>query len=178
VIVSTLWGIKVACLALVSLAAMVWDVRTRRLPNVLTLGSAAAGVAFATIESGGSGTAWSIVGWFAGIALFLPLFALGGLGGGDVKLLAAFGAWLGPVGALWTAFAAALFGGVIALGVAVSTGYLGEAFRNLLGAIRFWVVVGPGAVPGMTLEDTRGPRLAYAIPIVIGGFVALWMTGR
>jgi prepilin peptidase CpaA len=175
---ASLWGVKVGLLVVIGVAAVVWDIRTRRLPNVLTFGAAAVGVAFAAFESGGGGATWSLVGWLTGIGLFLPMFVLGGLGGGDVKLLGAYGAWLGPVGAIWTGFAAALFGGVFALGVALMTGYIGEAFRNLSGAIRFWITVGPGAVPGMTLDDTKGPRLAYAVPIVMGGLVAAWMTGR
>ena len=50
-----------------------------------------------------------------GLLLFLPLFALRAMGGGDVKLLAAFGAWLGPVLVFWVAVYGAIAGGVLAL---------------------------------------------------------------
>jgi prepilin peptidase CpaA len=160
----------------IGVTAAIWDVRTRRIPNVVTLGAAAAGVLYAAVADGGGGLLWSLAGWATGLVLFLPLFALGGLGGGDVKLLAAFGAWLGPVGALWAGFSAALVGGAAALVVAAASGYAAQAFRNVVGALHFWAAVGPSPVPGMTLRDAPGPRLAYAIPIAIGAVVSLWLT--
>ena len=49
------------------------------------------------------GLGLSLGGWLVGCALFLPWFLLRGMGAGDVKLLAALGAWLGPRDALWIA---------------------------------------------------------------------------
>ena len=43
-----------------------------------------------------SGLGWSLVGTIVGLALLLPLYAIGGMGAGDVKLLAGVGAWVGP----------------------------------------------------------------------------------
>ena len=77
-----------------------WDLRTRRIPQVLTLGGAIAGFAFHAATGGWQGGLGSLAGWFIGIAIFLAPFALGGLGAGDVKLLGALGAWLGP--ATWS----------------------------------------------------------------------------
>ena len=67
------------------------------------------------------GAAWAFAaaGWATGLALFVPLYALGGMGAGDVKLLGAIGAWLGPMGAVWTGLYGAIAGGVLALAVAV-----------------------------------------------------------
>jgi prepilin peptidase CpaA len=109
------------------------------------------------------------------LVLFLPLFALGGMGAGDVKLLAAFGAWLGPMGALWTALWASLAGGVFALVVAAWRGYLADALRNVVVIVGVWRAAGPSQVPGLTLADAGGPRLAYAVPIGVGAVVALWL---
>src|SRR5438045_5670218 len=155
-------------LAALAIVAAIGDVRTGRVPNRLTLGAAAAGVLFAAARGGGSGIAASVSGFAVGLALFLPLFALGGMGGGDVKLLAAFGAWLGPSGALWAGLWASLVGGVFAIVVAESRGYLVEAFRNIGALAAVWRTVGPTPVPGLMLTDARGPRLAYAVPIGIG----------
>jgi prepilin peptidase CpaA len=157
----------------VALAASAWDVRTRRIPNALVFGAAIAGVLWAVAE-GPAAMLSSVLGWLVGLAVFFPLFALGGLGAGDVKLLAAFGAWLGPAGAIAAALWAALIGGVMATGVAAARGYLRQALRNLGAAIGLWLVVGPSTVPGMTLRDNDGPRLAYALPIGLGALVALW----
>jgi prepilin peptidase CpaA len=107
--------------------------------------------------------------------MFLPLFLVGGMGAGDVKLLAAFGAWLGPTGTLWAVLWTALAGGVLALVVGAAHGYLREAFRNLGAMLFLWRTVGPSPIPGMTLGDARGPRLAYAVPISAGAVLALWL---
>jgi prepilin peptidase CpaA len=156
-------------------AASCWhDLRTRRLPNVLTLGAAGLAVPYAIWSSGPSGAATAVLGWAAGLALFLPLFALGGLGAGDVKLLAAYGAWLGPSGALWTALYAAMAGGVLALVVALFTGYLGRALRNVSFIVTMWRTVGLRPVAGLTLDSARGPRLPYAVAIVAGALIVAW----
>src|SRR5262249_48813434 len=112
-------------------AAVGWDLATRRVPNVLTFGAAGLAFAVSAAQAGLGGLAWSVLGWLAGVGLFLPLFAIGGLGAGDVKLLAAFGACLGPRGAFFAAIWAALTGGVLAVIVAASKGYLGRALGNL-----------------------------------------------
>jgi prepilin peptidase CpaA len=158
-----------------AVAAAASDLRFRRVPNALTLGAAALGILVSGLAGGLHGVSQSLLGWVVGLALFLPLFVVGGLGAGDVKLLAAFGAWLGPTGALWAAFWAALVGGVLALAVAAAHGYLSQAFRNLAALARTWRVLGPTPIPGLTLQDARGPRLAYAVPVSAGALLALWL---
>ena len=73
-----------------------WDLATRRIPNVLTFGAALAGFFVHGYIAGWSGAESSLAGWAVGVLFFFPMFALGGMGAGDVKLLAAVGAWLGP----------------------------------------------------------------------------------
>ena len=80
----------------ISLVACVTDVRSRRIPNVLTFGAAIAALGYHSIAGGWDGAQNAMFGWVVGTALFLPFFLLGGMGAGDVKLVAALGAWLGP----------------------------------------------------------------------------------
>src|SRR5262245_8754207 len=94
-----------------------WDLRARRLPNVLTFGSALAALAVHSLDGGLPAAGLSVAGCLTGILLFLPWFLAGGMGGGDVKLLGAFGAWLGPQQTLWAGLFAMLAGGVLAAGV-------------------------------------------------------------
>src|ERR1700741_2213685 len=95
--------------------ACAWDLRTHRIPQVLTLGGALTGILFHLITGGWTAGGLSVVGWIVGIAIFFVPFALGGLGGGDVKLLGALGAWLGPTATFWLALYAGVGGLVLAV---------------------------------------------------------------
>ena len=59
--------------------------------------------------------------------------------------------------------------------VALWHGYLGQAVRNVSSMLLFWCLVGPRPVPSVTLEDSRAPRLAYAIPIFLGTVMTVWL---
>ena len=159
---------------LIGVAACAADIRTRRIPNVLTLGAAFAGMAFHAFTSGVDGALIAGGGWGVGVLLFLPFFALGGMGGGDVKLLAALGAWLGPRETMWLAVYAGIAGGVLGVVVAVARGYLRTAVSNVAMMFGYWSQVGMKPVPGLTLECAGAPRLAYAIPILVGTVATLW----
>ena len=165
---------QVAAIALAVVAA-VWDLRTRRIPNVLTFGGALVAVFAHAYDGGATGAGWSVLGWLVGVAFFLPFFALGGMGAGDVKLLAALGAWLGPGAAVWVALFSLIAGGAIGLVVALGYGYLTQALANILWMFRFWRSEGPRPVPEVTLATHRGPRLAYAVPVFAGLMVTLWL---
>ena len=151
------------------------DMRTSRIPNLLTFGAAAAALAYLFLSHGWSVLAEAGEGWAVGVLLFAPLFALGGLGAGDVKLLGAMGAWLGPQEVLWVALYASMAGGVLALVVALATGYLRQAVTNLRTLVTYWQVVGIRPLPELTLKSGHAPRLPYAVPIMAGLLVMLWL---
>ena len=153
--------------------ACVTDLRTRRIPNVLTGSAAIAAVLFHFATGGWQAAAWSLLGLCVGALLFLPMFALRGMGAGDVKLLAAVGAWLGPGQVATAALATSIAGGVLALAVAFAYGYLRKALTNIYLLLSHWRVMGVQPLPEVTLEQSRGPRLAYAVPIAIGTVVTL-----
>ncbi|MGH9387178.1 MAG: A24 family peptidase [Vicinamibacterales bacterium] len=151
------------------------DVRTRRIPNALTLGGALAALAYFVYTSGVSGLGQSAAGWATGVGLFLPIFLLGGMGAGDVKLLGAVGAWLGPREALMCALYSILAGGILALIVAIRHRYFKQALRNVWGLIGFWRAAGIQPAPGMTLDDAKGPRLSYGAAILSGTVAAVFV---
>ena len=91
-----------------------------------------------------------------------------------MKLLAAFGAWLGPAGALWAALYAAIIGGALAVPVALWHGYLAKALRNVWFMLTFWRTAGLQPVPNLTLGTSSGPKMAYSVPIVAGALCSLW----
>ena len=162
-------ALGVACLA------VGWDVATRRIPNALTFGAAVAALLTHRYLGGWGAMGLSVAGWLVGVAFFLPFFVLGGMGAGDVKLLGALGAWVGPAAVVWVALFACIAGGVIALIVAMFAGYLTRAFSNLWFLLMYWRIEGPRPVPELTLTTHKGPRLAYAVPVLAGLVLTLWL---
>jgi prepilin peptidase CpaA len=167
-------AVQIAALCLAT-TACVWDVRTRRIPQLLTLGGALAGVMFHVTAAGWPAGVASLSGWAVGLLLFLLPFALGGLGAGDVKLLGALGAWLGVVNVLWLALYTGVAGGVLALVVALYRSYLPHAARNIYLLLMHWRLNGLRPLDEVTLDHGRGPRLAYAVPILAGTVATLWL---
>ena len=169
------FDIRSIAVVAVALGGCAWDLRTRRLPNALTGGAAAAALLFAVSVDGISGLGWSAAGGATAVALFFPFFALGGMGAGDVKLLGALGAWLGALDALYLALVTSLAGGVIAVGVMLWHRRGRQTLSNLWLLLTFWRTAGLRPVPELTLQNARGPKLAYAVPIAVGAIATLWL---
>ncbi len=158
-----------ALVALVAgaIVATVTDLRTRRIPNALTASMAALGVGFAATGISGMSIGASLVGLALGLALMLPGHFLGATGAGDVKLMGAVGAVVGP-GIVVSAFLfTAIAGGVLAVAVAVQ--------RQRLAA----TIAGTGrliAAPAEAHQDIRtatpARRFAYGPAIAIGSVLA------
>ena len=162
-------GLTIAAIACVT------DLRSRRIPNVLTFGAAFAGLVYQLATGGIDGLGQGALGWLVGVVAFILPFALGGLGGGDVKLLGALGAWLGPSEAVWLALYTGAAGGAMAVVVSLANGYLGTAMQNIKLLMCHWQVAGIGALPEITLEHSGGPKLAYALPILTGLVATIWL---
>ena len=158
-----------------AIAACVTDLKARRIPNALTLGSAGAALVYYGVTNGLTGVGFAGAGWVVGTLLFLPLFVLRGIGGGDVKLLAAFGAWLGPGLVIWVALWGAVAGGVLALAISAWHGYTQQAFRNVWGLLSYWRVMGVRPHPGIALDRSTAPRVPYALPMAAGLGLTLWL---
>jgi prepilin peptidase CpaA len=107
------------------------DLRSRRIPNVLTVPAAAIGLGMNGVLAGPDGLLTSLGGWALGVAILLPLFALRGMGAGDVKLIAALGALKGPEFVFFTCLWAGVAGGVMAVAGLVRSGTLSLALANL-----------------------------------------------
>ena len=155
--------------------ACISDVRTRRIPNLLTFPAAGLALVFHLATGGWSAAGTSVGGWVLGGALFFPMFALRGMGAGDVKLLAAVGAWVGPGQVVLVALVTSIVGGAIGVVLALGHGYLRSAVANLWMLLMHWRVMGVRPLPAVTLDRSAGPRLVYAVPIAIGTVVTLWM---
>jgi prepilin peptidase CpaA len=102
---------------LVGLAATIDDLARRQIANWIPAAALAGGLGWHIGQSGWRGGLYALGGAAAGFAVFLIFYLLGGMGGGDIKLMAGFGALLGVQQMLWASFYTALVGGLIALGV-------------------------------------------------------------
>lgn len=119
------WGYAV--LALVMVMAIESDMRTRRIPNVLVVFALSAGLLLNTLGPangregllshfpGALGISQALLGGLVGLAVFLPLYLLRATGAGDVKLMAALGAFVGPVDVVSLALSVLVAGGALAV---------------------------------------------------------------
>ncbi len=122
--------IRLALLALVITAA-VYDWRWRRIPNWLVSAGAVAAFALHVWLGGLEGLKTAASGFSVALAVYVPLFAIRSVGGGDVKLMAAVGAFLGAVDWLLLFLISSLLGGVMALALVIWKGKLGATLRNV-----------------------------------------------
>jgi len=117
----------VAILAgVVGVAACIDDLWRRRISNWIPCSAFAGGVILQTVQHGLRGAGSALAGALAGGCVFLAFYLLGGMGGGDVKLMAGFGALLGVKQLLHAALWTAGCGGLMALAVVAA-----RAIRNL-----------------------------------------------
>ena len=145
--------------ALLALACF-FDVRARRIPNVLVRTLAATGLAYALVHGPGTrGAVRALLSAILGLALWLPFSLSGKLGTGDVKLFAAASAWLEPGTCLRAALFAALLGGVLAIV---------WVMRQRIGAGR--AEIGGGS------DRQRGRvALPYGVAMAAGVAIVVWM---
>jgi prepilin peptidase CpaA len=156
-----------AAVALGVLVATVIDIRTRRIPNALTATMAGIGVGLAAVGISGISLGASMAGFVVGMALMMPGHMLGATGAGDVKLMAAVGAIIGP-GLTVTAFLfTALAGGVLAVIVAARRRRLAATFA---GTGR--LIASPTDAPREIRSAAPGSRFAYGPAIAIGSVLA------
>jgi prepilin peptidase CpaA len=152
-----------------------WDLATRRIPNWLTFPIMAAGLVWNSYAAGWHGLWVSAAGLALGAGILLPFFLMGGTGAGDVKMLAAAGAIVGSWGLLRIFIYFGLFGGLLALAVAITAGRFGAVIKNtgylasLLGKAR-WREAGE--------MKSAAPALPYGAVIAAGCLLFVWSGTR
>ncbi|SRR5258706_11647620 len=155
----------VAC---VGLAAAI-DVRQRRIPNWLSLSGLLCGICLKSIFEGKEGFILSLLGIGTGFFLLFFGYLLGGIGAGDVKLLAAVGAFLGPKLVFCAFIWMALSGGVLALLFVAWKGAFRQTLVNLISLFQGWVY---GTGSSIDLKNPSLLKLPRALSIALGAIVA------
>jgi prepilin peptidase CpaA len=112
-----LMSAQIVLAVFVGLAASIEDLQRRNISNWIPISALLAGLIWHASQQGWRGIPTALAGAAAGFAVFLVFWLLGGMGGGDVKLMAGFGALLGVTRLLEAAYMAALIGAVMAVAV-------------------------------------------------------------
>jgi prepilin peptidase CpaA len=169
-------------LAVVALVAAVYDVRFRRIPNWLTLSGVLMGIglnSFLNVKGLNwySGLNWrtSLMGLGLAFLIYFPLYLLRGMGAGDVKLMAAVGAIVGPANWFGIFILSNILGGLAAVVLLLTKGRLIRTFSNLGYMLNEMAHLRP---PYMRKEelDVRSPRavtMPHGLAIAIGSLAFL-----
>jgi prepilin peptidase CpaA len=144
------------------------DVRGGRIPNRLTYGALLTGVVARFFLSGWRGAVEGLLGALICGGVFLLFFVVGGMGAGDVKLMAAIGCWAGVREGLITLLATAIAGGLLAVGYMVFYRRASRTVRNLGSLFRFHLASGLQSHPEINLKSSEAIKIPYAVAIAIG----------
>jgi prepilin peptidase CpaA len=161
-----------ALLCAILAVAVYSDIRAHRISNTLSLLGLVAGLTLQFLGHGLQGVASGLLGAGVGLGCFIPFYLLRAMGAGDVKLLAAVGAILGPQGAFFAALFSLLAGGLGASGYVL--------WRGLRASVSSFVHEGfaaAGASALIAAQLARRDRLPFALPIAVGGIAACWYLG-
>jgi prepilin peptidase CpaA len=139
------------------------DLRTRRVPNPLTMGLAAIGVVYAACGIGGLSLGASLAGLALGLALMLPGHLIGATGAGDVKLFAAAGAYVGPAHIVTAFIYTALAGG----GIAIVISLWRRRLQQTVGGTALLIATVGANAPAIE-SPLEHNRFAYAPAIAVG----------
>jgi prepilin peptidase CpaA len=167
-------------LAATVLIAAATDLRKREIPNWLTFGAILAGLILHPVLSGWAGLRLSLVGFLIAALIFLPLFVLRFLGGGDVKLMGAIGAIAGQHNLLVIFILDALFAGIAAIILIIVRRRVKQTLRNIAQGFRS---LGKGRAPHadnpeMEAGSEQSLGMPRGVTIALATLVALFFGIR
>ena len=170
------WNVWLVTVVLI--VAAVIDGFELKVPNWVTFPFLIGGWIYSTAAFGWEGLGWSLVGMVIGLGLLLPLYAIGGMGAGDVKLLAGVGAWIYGTHTAYAFAISAIVGAVLAIGMVLCRkAWKKHAAQFLVILNEILVIRNPEQLSAIAAE--RKPTmllLPYGIPIAIGTIAYfVWM---
>lgn len=150
------------------LAAAISDLRSRRIPNLLTGPAMLVGLLLHVAAGGWKEGGTSLVALLLCGAIFLVFHLAGGMGGGDVKLIAAEACLLGLSSAGSLLLNTVLCGGLLGLMLAIRRGQLRQTVTNVLVLTSHHSKNGLQPHPDLNVQNPRALRLPYALAIAAG----------
>ncbi len=169
------WELSLTVMVPAAVLASWHDYRYRRIPNWLNAAIAGGGLAAQGLFNGWGGVQSGLMGMLVGFGILILLWATHVMGAGDVKFMAALGAWLGPELAFESLLAGGIAGGVLALGIIaykrswqVSAANLGVTMSKFGSARTAFSDFGSARKLAQ-----GGVALPYAIPLAIGMLIVV-----
>jgi len=169
--------LTIVLLTYVSAVAVI-DLRSRRIPNGLSLVAAVAGLALNGLGGGFTGLASAGLGLAIALLAFLPMYAGGGLGAGDVKAMAAVGALVGVPGIFITVGFTLIGGAIAAVAILILAGELVPAVQRLHANLLLAKAGGPVGSIRPAAGEMAARRFPYGLAIAGGVCAASWWMGR
>jgi len=151
------------------------DYKERRVPNWLNASLALAGFAAQTAYFGWSGLLAAVGGFALGLAVLIVPWAMHGMGAGDVKLMAAIGAWFGPALCLAAFVAGALVGGVVAvimITIQRKWAFAQANMATIAAKVSRWDTAF-GEYGSARSFGATSSLLPYGVPLTIGSWIVL-----
>jgi prepilin peptidase CpaA len=158
------------------LIASISDCSSYRIPNWLTFGGTTFALLYSLVVpfSPQMGFGWALGGFALGLSFMLPLYMLGVMGAGDVKLMAMVGAFLGLNSTLYAVLLVFICGGVSALAYSAWRHSLQQLFSNVQLKLRTLLVSSlGGSPPDAAMSSPSAGRLPYAVSISLGTLIFL-----
>ena len=153
------------------------DLDAHRIPNPLVAWGALAALAVSTTP-GGIGLAPALAGFVLGLLALLPLYALRALGAGDVKLMAAVGAFIGPQALPLALLATFIAGGLMTVLVTLHRGTARRLMRNVRDMFcNAWWRLACREVPVLEPAPVSAGKMPYALAIAVGAWCQLALNG-
>jgi len=154
--------------AICAIMGAVDDVRSHRIPNWLTYTGMALALAVRAAVGGWQGLEQGVGGILLNGGIFFAFFLIHGMGGGDVKLMAAVSAWVGLDYAVPLMIATALAGGVLAVFYMIFYKQIANTFRNLAVLLRLHLIFRFKPQSEFSPQDPKTIRLPYGLAIATG----------
>jgi prepilin peptidase CpaA len=154
----------------------VYDVRSRRIPNFITLPAIASGLLLHGFFGGWQQLATAAAGGLICGLIFFVFYLAGGMGGGDVKLITATGCIVGLSLIQHLLIFTALAGGVMAIGLALYRRQLVETCHNMHALAVHHTIMGLTPHPQFNISNERTLRLPYALAIAAGSGLSLCLV--
>jgi prepilin peptidase CpaA len=171
------WHVKLVCLVLIVAAYI--DGKQLRVPNWITFPMVLAGLAYNAWAGGLAGFGAGFFGMIVGLVCLLPLYSVGGMGAGDVKLMAGIGAWLGWELTFFAFCVSTVVGAVMAVVMVLFSQRFQHHYKNFLLILTEWTTIrNPRELSRIAAE--RKPTmmlLPYGIPICIGSIGYFFYQG-